>query len=57
MEKERFKMTKNMEMKIAAMHELEEELLKGGHWEDLCGYSLNDELLQFMNLTEELKIG
>jgi hypothetical protein len=23
----------------------------------LCGYSLNDELLQFMNLTEELKIG
>jgi hypothetical protein len=55
MEKERFKMT--LQMRVSAMHELEEELLKGGQWEDLCGYSLNDELLQFMNLTEELKIG
>jgi hypothetical protein len=57
MERERFKMTKGLQLRLAAMHELEEELLKGGHWEDLCGYSLNDELLPFMSLTEELKIG
>jgi hypothetical protein len=46
-----------MEMRLAAMQELEEELLKGGHWEDFAGYSLNDELLPFLILTEELKIG
>jgi hypothetical protein len=46
-----------MEMRVAAMHELEEELLKGGQWEDYAGYSLNEELWPFMNLTEELKIG
>jgi hypothetical protein len=44
-------------MRLAAMQELEEELLKGGCWEDLCGYSINDELLPFIMLTEELQIG
>jgi hypothetical protein len=46
-----------LQMRVAAMQELNEELLKGGHWEDFAGYSLNDELSPFLNLTEELKIG
>jgi hypothetical protein len=46
-----------LQMRVMAMQELNEELLKGGQWEDFAGYSLNDELLPFITLTEELKIG
>jgi hypothetical protein len=46
-------MTKGLQLRVAAMQELHEELLNGGIWENICGYSLNDELLPFMDLTEE----
>lgn len=49
-------MTKGLQLRVAAMQELEEELLKGGSWEEICGYSLNDELLPFISLTEEFHI-
>jgi hypothetical protein len=46
-----------LEMRVHAMQQLALELTNGGSWEDACGYSLNDELLPFITLTEELKIG
>ena len=50
-------MTRGLEMRLEEMKRFAAELEQGTiTWENACGYSNNDELLPFLNLTEELEI-
>lgn len=46
-------MTKTMTMKIEEMKQLVVSLEAGMSWEACCGYSIEGELDQFINLNEE----